>query len=285
MLFRIKNILFPTVLRPLSIFFAALTGVVLFPVFVEAQNNTKNVSADSTALIKTATEAQNLNPMAQKEGAKYTNYYYTRLEKFAAEKPICREDIVFLGNSLIEGGKWDTYFPAVNEKLAEAGGAIRNRGIIGDVAEGISDRLDEIAKGRPKKIFLITGANDVSHDLSVDSILVLIDNLVKKIKRECPGSKLYLQSLLPINESFNRYKRLKGKTEMFSEINAGLKIIAHKERVTFINIYPLFLVGGKADLNMPAKDQVMNPAISTDGLHLTEEGYAVWAKAIKKYVK
>lgn len=127
MLFRIKNILFPTVLRPLSIFCAALAGVILFPVFVEAQNNTKNVPADSTALIKTATEAQNLNPMAQKEGAKYTNYYYTRLEKFAAEKPICREDIVFLGNSLIEGGKWDTYFPAVNEKLAETGGAIRNR--------------------------------------------------------------------------------------------------------------------------------------------------------------
>jgi lysophospholipase L1-like esterase len=271
--------------RKSNIFIAAVLRAVIFSAAVFAALVASPFKADAQDLVKTATEAQNLNPMAQKEGAKYTNHYYARLDQFAAEKPICREDIVFLGNSLIEGGKWDTYFPAVNEKLAKNGGAIRNRGIIGDIAEGISDRLDEIAKGRPKKIFLITGANDVSHDLSVDSIVVLIDNLVKKIKKECPGSKLYLQSLLPINESFNRYKRLKGKTEMFSEINAELKTIARKERVTFINIYPLFLVGGDADLNMPAKDQVMNPAISTDGLHLTEDGYAIWAKAIEKYVR
>lgn len=285
MLFRIKHILFPTVLRPLSIFFAMLAGVAISSIYVEAQNNTKNASADSAALIRTATEAQNLNPMAQKEGAKYTNYYYTRLEQFAAEKPICKEDIVFLGNSLIEGGKWNTYFPEANKKLARRGGAIRDRGIIGDIAEGISDRLVDVVKGEPKKIFLITGANDVSHDLTSDSITFLIDNLIKKIKAETPRTKIYLMSLLPINESFKRYKRLTGKTAMISEINAGLVKVARKEHIKFINLYPLFLAGGKADLKMPAKDQVMNPAISPDGLHVTAEGYVIWAKAIKRYVR
>lgn len=274
MLFRIKNILIPTVLRPLSFFCATIAFVVVSPVLADAQD-----------LVKTATEAQNLNPMAQKEGAKYTNYYYTRLEQFAKESPICKEDIVFLGNSLIEGGKWDTYFPAANQRLARRGGAIRNRGIIGDIADGISDRLGDIVKGEPKKIFLITGANDVSHDLTADSIVVLIENLVEKVKAETPSTKIYLMSLLPINESFKRYKRLTGKTAMISEINAGLEKVAHKEHVKFINLYPLFLAGGKADLNMPAKDQVMNPAISSDGLHVTAEGYAIWAKAIKKYVR
>ncbi|MCI1720273.1 MAG: GDSL-type esterase/lipase family protein [Bacteroidales bacterium] len=271
--------------RKSNIFIAAVLHVVIFSAAVFAVLTASMLKADAQDLVKTATEAQNLNPMAQKDGAKYTNYYYTRLEQFAKESPICKEDIVFLGNSLIEGGKWDTYFPAANQRLARRGGAIRNRGIIGDIADGISDRLGDVVKGEPKKIFLITGANDVSHDLTADSIIVLVKNLVEKIKAETPRTKIYMMSLLPINESFKRYKRLTGKTAMISEINAGLAEVARKEHVKFINLYPLFLAGGKADLNMPAKDQVMNPAISPDGLHVTAEGYAIWAKAIKRYVR
>ena len=103
---------------------------------------------------------------------KYSDHYYERVAQFESETPICSNDIVFLGNSLTEGGKWNDYFAGTESKLNKKGGAIRNRGIIGDTAEGIADRLDEITKGAPKKIFLLCGVNDISHNLTVDEVVL-----------------------------------------------------------------------------------------------------------------
>lgn len=215
----------------------------------------------------------------------YTDHYYKRKAIFDKERPIGPNDIVFLGNSLTEGGNWASYYPEVEAKLEKKGGAIRNRGIVGDTFGGIDARLDQILPGHPKTIFFLTGANDVSHNLTADSIANGIINVVRRIKRESPNTKIYLQSLLPINESFKRYRLLNGKTAMFSEINAKLEKMAKEEKVTFINLYPLFLTNGPADLALPADQQVLNPNITKDGLHVTKDGYKIWSEAIRKYVK
>ena len=210
------------------------------------------------------------------QGRKYTDHYYERVAQFEAEAPICENDIVFLGNSLTEGGNWSEFFAATQSRLQKKGGAIRNRGIIGDTAEGIADRLDEITGGKPKKIFLLCGVNDISHDLTLDQIAGRIENLVSRIRSESPKTRLYLQSILPFNESFKRYKNLNGKTWMVAELNVMLERIAKEYKVEFLNIYPLFLEEGTARLN---------PSITADGLHLNAEGYEIWKNAIEKYVK
>ncbi|MBR6465121.1 MAG: serine acetyltransferase [Bacteroidales bacterium] len=215
----------------------------------------------------------------------YTDHYYKRKAVFDMERPVNENDIVFLGNSLTEGGKWETYFPDIQKALEKKGGAILNRGIVGDTFGGIDARLDQILPGHPKTIFFLTGANDVSHNLTADSIANGIINVVRRIKKESPKTKIYLQSLLPINESFKRYRLLNGKTAMFSEINAKLEKMAKEEKVTFINLYPLMLTNGPADLALPASEQVLRPEITRDGLHITQEGYKIWADAIRKYVK
>lgn len=217
--------------------------------------------------------------------AKYTDHYYSRLDKFASEDPISSEDIVFVGNSLTEGGKWDTYYPSVNKTIARKKGAIRNRGIVGDTYSGIDNRLDEILKGTPAKIFLLTGVNDISHNLSSEEIANGILSLVERIKKESPKTKIYLQSLLPFNESFGRYKLLNGKGAMVSEINNLLEKGAKQLKVTYINLYPLFLTNGAKDLSLPIEKQVLNPSLTRDGLHINAEGYKIWSSAIEKYVK
>lgn len=195
----------------------------------------------------------------------YTEHYYKRFLQFMDESPITSQDIVMLGNSLTEGGgDWNA---RLNKKN------IRNRGIIGDDVMGIYDRLHQILPGRPAKLFLLAGVNDISHDLSADSIVSLIRLTVERIRRESPDTKLYLQSLLPFNESFNRYKRLAGKTDMVPEINASLKALAKEYKITFINLFPLFTEKGT---------NVLHSELTTDGLHLNEEGYKIWVKALKK---
>lgn len=217
--------------------------------------------------------------------AKYSDHYYKRVDIFEAEAPIGQNDIVFLGNSLTEGGKWADYFPEVNAKLAKKGGAIRNRGVVGDTFGGIDNRLDQIVKGQPAKIFLLSGVNDISHNLSADSIANGVMDVVRRIKKESPKTRIYLQSLLPFNESFNRYRLLEGKTAMVSEINAKLAKMAAEEKVQFINLYPLFLENGEADLKKPAGEQVLKKSVTRDGLHLTQDGYKIWVEAIRKFVK
>jgi len=197
----------------------------------------------------------------------YFTRYYERIEQFRSEPPITSDDIVFIGNSLIENGKWTKYFP---------GQKIVNRGVSGDVALGIYDRLYQILPGKPKKIFLQTGANDVSHDLSADTIVERIALVVNQILMESPETKLYLQGSLPINESFGRYAKLKGKTDVFVQLNRQLEKLAASRGIVFINLFPHFTQQGNS---------VLRKELTGDGLHLNDKGYEIWIEQIAKYVK
>ena len=197
----------------------------------------------------------------------YFPRYYELVEQFRNQPPITPEDIVFLGNSLIENGKWAEYFP---------GQKIVNRGIGGDEAFGIYDRLYQILPGKPKKIFLQTGANDVSHDLSADSIVARVALVIDKILKESPGTKLYLQGSLPINESFGRYAKLKGKTSVFPQLNKQLEKLAASKGIVYINLFPHFTQAGTS---------ILQKGLTNDGLHLNAKGYEIWVKQIAPYVK
>lgn len=194
----------------------------------------------------------------------YTPHYYKRVLEFDNDLPITEKDVVMLGDSKTENaGDWSTLLGSK---------PIRNRGIIGDDAMGIYDRLYQILPGKPKKIYLLVGGNDVSHNLTADSVVALITKVVRKIKAESPKTKLYLQSLLPINESFGRYKTMIGKTDLIPEINSKLEVVAANEKIPFINLFPHFTEKGT---------NVLRKELTTDGLHLTKEGYDIWSKLIR----
>ena len=197
--------------------------------------------------------------------AKYHDHYYKRFVQFMDEPAITDKDVVMLGNSLTEnGGDW-------GKRLGKK--HVVNRGIIGDEVMGVYERLHQILPGHPQKLFLMIGINDVSHNLTADSIAGMIRLTVERIQRESPETELHLQSLLPINESFGRYKLLTGKTDLVPEINTRLKALAQEKKIDFIDLFPLFAEGNT---------HVLRKDLTTDGLHLNEEGYKIWAKALKK---
>ena len=197
--------------------------------------------------------------------ARYHDHYYKRFVQFMDEPAITDKDVVMLGNSLTEnGGDW-------GKRLGKK--HVVNRGIIGDEVMGVYERLHQILPGHPQKLFLMIGINDVSHNLTADSIAGMIRLTVERIQRESPETELHLQSLLPINESFGRYKLLTGKTDLVPEINTRLKALAQEKKIDFIDLFPLFAEGNT---------HVLRKDLTTDGLHLNEEGYKIWAKALKK---
>ena len=62
---------------------------------------------------------------------------------------------------------------------------------------------------------------------------------------------------------------------MVPEINAQLEALAKEYKITFINLFPLFTEKGT---------NVLRTELTSDGLHLNEEGYKIWAKALKKKI-
>ena len=78
--------------------------------------------------------------------------YYKRLSEFKSS-PIGQNKIVFLGNSITEsGGDWNKRFGTKN---------IVNRGIGGDITEGVIVRIQEIIHFKPLAVFLLIGINDI----------------------------------------------------------------------------------------------------------------------------
>ena len=198
----------------------------------------------------------------------YSDHYYHRFLEFENEPLLTEKDIVMLGNSLTEGGgDW-------NDRL-HTKKRVCNRGISGDEAMGLLDRLHQILPARPAKLFLMIGINDLSHQLTPDSVVSLITRVIDRIQTDSPHTRLYVQSLLPINESLSTYKTMVGKTELIPEINAKLETATQIRKVTFINLFPLFCEKGT---------NILRPELTRDGLHLTEEGYRIWSKSLKRHL-
>lgn len=196
---------------------------------------------------------------------RYSTYYYQRTSLFDI-LPITAKDIVFLGNSITNGCEWHELLKNKN---------IKNRGISGDVINGINDRIDEILKGKPSKIFLMAGINDISKGHSIAEITGNIDKLVKKIKKVSPKTKLYLQSLLPVNDYFGKFEEHTSRWQMVVPINEELKKIAKGNKLTYVDVYSLFA-------NSSGK---MNIQYTNDGLHLLGPAYAMWRDLIRPYVE
>ena len=188
--------------------------------------------------------------LSAQEAYQYNQFYYQRATLFE-KLPIDSDDIVFLGNSITNGCEWHELFNNPN---------IKNRGI----------------KGKPAKIFLMIGINDIAHHLSTDSIVKNITKIIRKIKKETPSTRLYIQSLLPTNDSFERFKTIMGKTPQIIEINQLLEELAPIEKYTYIDLFPHLTTPGTT---------VLDPQYTNDGLHLLGDGYLVWKDVLLPYLQ
>ena len=191
--------------------------------------------------------------------------YYVRRVTLFDQLPVGKKDIIMLGNSLTDGAEW-------NELLNNR--HVKNRGIVGDIIQGYYERMEPILKGQPKKIFILGGVNDVSHDVSGDSIARAMEKLIVLIKTRSPRTKIYLQSMLPFNNEVRLWKYLKDREQVVVDGNRALEQVARRQGVTWINLYPLFL-----DDNGRLRAEYTN-----DGLHLMGPAYLIWRDAIKPYI-
>lgn len=186
----------------------------------------------------------------------FSTYYHQRLTLFKA-LPQTKNDIIFVGNSITDGGEWNELFNDLR---------IKNRGISGDISAGVINRIDEVVRRKPSKIFLMIGVNDLSRNISPDSVVKNILLIASYINQETVLTKLYVQSILPVNDAFGKFSGHTNKEEQIITVNKKLEQHASAFHYTYIDLYNSF------------KDEngKLNKRFTNDGLHLTGDGYLFW---------
>ena len=195
--------------------------------------------------------------MFQPEWAK--KLYYERIEIFKQDT-LKFNQIVFLGNSITQGGKnW-------NEKFGVVG--ISNRGVAGDSTDGVIARLNEIIHFTPKAIFLLIGINDIYNELtpSTDYVANNILKIIKRINQELPETKIFLQTILPVEKEVYKDKII--------AVNEMIKTFVSQSKLEIIDLYSIFV----------NKEGKMKKELSYDGVHLNDKGYSAWVDYIKPTV-
>ena len=201
----------------------------------------------------------------QAQGRKHSTFYDQRATLFEV-LPTSKKDIIFLGNSITNGCEWAELLNNPHAK---------NRGISGDRTDGVLDRLHIITQGKPAKIFLLIGTNDLSAGRSIEEIARNIDEIAERIKKDSPSTQLYLQSVLPLNPKYNMFTGHMKRKNDIPALNALIKDIANRRGLTYIDLFSEFVAPGT---------QEMNPDYSNDGLHLLGKAYLKWAEILKPYL-
>lgn len=193
-------------------------------------------------------------------------FYQQKISEFSQMRPVDSTDVVMVGDGLTEyAGDWNKLLQWRH---------IRNRGIAGDRIKGVASRLHSVLQGKPKALFLMAGTNDILEKETLPTVLHDYIDLINLVRETSPETKLYVQSLLPINETFSNEK-LSGMTNTIASFNVQLRHYCERHHVGYINIFKRFVRHGTNE---------MRRELTSDGLHLTPFGYKVWAFELKKYL-
>ena len=169
------------------------------------------------------------------------------------------KNLVFIGDSLTEWYNWQERFPKYR---------ITNLGISGEPVESLLDRRDRIRASihDPDFIFLMTGINNIAmeqYDIT-GSYREIVRNLSTWYKK----SIIVIQSILPVALEWI-------SNNIIRDINRHLDQIAREYSAEYLDVYSLYI---------DSKGNPKKEYFQDDGVHLTCEGYDVWASEVERFL-
>lgn len=163
------------------------------------------------------------------------------------------EKLLFVGDSIIEGGDWAAWFPDDD---------VVNLGVGGDTVAGLTARVDDVVAAQPDSIVLLIGTNDFgSHRRTVEQVVRGIENVMVTLRRELPGARLLLTSILP---------RTSELAPRIKDANRHLRQFSATVRAQYLDLWPAL-----------AEGDAIRDEFTTDALHLSEAGYQAWLDELR----
>ena len=182
-------------------------------------------------------------------------YYDGKLAAYRAENDATDDfeiEVAFLGDSLTDGYDLAKYYPEYS---------VSNRGIGGETSYGLYSRLDvSLHDLKPKALVMLIGGNNLK------TMLDDYEDILLDFKEKSPDTKVILCSLTAMGGDFTE------KNQIAAYNNVVIKKLAAKHGYDFVDLYtPLFNVESGA----------IYDNYTSDGVHLTPEGYEVLTACIK----
>ncbi len=179
------------------------------------------------------------------------------------------DNFVFLGDSITDWYAFDEFYDNI---------PVVNSGVAGNKTTDILDNIENrVGVYNPTKVFLLIGTNDIG-ERTPKEIVNNIGKIVNKIRKIRPKTKIYIESLLPVNNSddskVNKETVRERTNKEIEEINKLLKEYCDKNKITYINTYDEFV----------SEDNQMDLKYTTDGLHLSNLGYLHLTKILLPYL-
>jgi lysophospholipase L1-like esterase len=138
-----------------------------------------------------------------------------------------------------------------------------NQGLSGDTTDGILRRLPDFANTRPDVIYVMAGVNDLKNGRSDHEILGNLRQIIYSLQQAHPQAEIVVQSILP-----TRSDRIPG--ERIGWLNQQLATIVAQLGATYLDVYS----------DMADATGYLRPELTTDGIHLSAQGYAAWQSAL-----
>ena len=165
--------------------------------------------------------------------------------------------VVFLGDSITQGGLWDEWFPDV---------AVLNRGIGGERSDEVLRRLDT-AINEPTAVFLLIGTNDIMALKPLDEAVRNVAAILDGIEQRAPGTPVFVQSVMPRGAAY--------RAEVLALNRRYVDLVANRpDHIRYVDLWPALETG----------DGVLNPEFSRDRLHLNGLGYRAWTTILEPLV-
>lgn len=139
-----------------------------------------------------------------------------------------------------------------------------NQGISGENSGQIRRRLSAFAQTQPDTIYVLAGINDLRQGVADDVILNNLRQIVQRLRQNHPRAQVVLQSILPIRLSAISNERIRN-------LNQQIAGIAQREGAGYLNLHPLFT----------DEQGEIRQELTTDGIHLSHQGYEVWQEALQ----
>lgn len=184
-------------------------------------------------------------------------------EKFVKQAEEGQAELVFLGDSITAG--WG----GKNEIWEKAFGQYKpvNFGIGGDRTQHVLWRIQngELKGIKPKAVVLMIGTNNTGSD-SAEAIAKGVTSIVQSIRSQQPQAKILLLAIFPRGAEASPNPA----REKIAKVNTAISKLDDGKNIFYMDIGEKFLEA----------DGKLTKEIMHDYLHLTAEGYQIWADAI-----
>jgi lysophospholipase L1-like esterase len=147
-----------------------------------------------------------------------------------------------------------------------------NRGIGADLTLSLLGRVADVIRRKPSKLFILIGINDISKDIPDSVIAAEYRALVDSVRAQSPTTKIFVQSILPLNPAVKNFPQHYDKQDHVVAVNRLLARMARQTGATYVDLWPVVVdARGRLDARLTG-----------DGLHLNRQGYERWVAYLKQ---